>query len=76
MKVAALYDIHGNLPALEAVLKEIDRALHDHELIKIRIAGNDRDFRRGCLIQICESNQAELVQVIGNIGVLYRKNVE
>ena len=25
MKVAALYDIHGNLPALEAVLNEIDR---------------------------------------------------
>ena len=25
MKVAALYDIHGNLPALQAVLNEIDR---------------------------------------------------
>ncbi len=25
MRVAALYDIHGNLPALEAVLREIDR---------------------------------------------------
>src|SRR5437588_3007060 len=25
MKIAALYDIHGNLPALEAVLNEIDR---------------------------------------------------
>ncbi|HYA98947.1 MAG TPA: metallophosphoesterase [Ktedonobacteraceae bacterium] len=25
MKIAALYDIHGNLPALEAVLKEIER---------------------------------------------------
>ena len=26
MRVAAIYDIHGNLPALEAVLEEIDRA--------------------------------------------------
>lgn len=26
MQVAAIYDIHGNLPALEAVLAEIDRA--------------------------------------------------
>src|SRR5437016_626860 len=26
MRIAALYDIHGNLPALEAVLKEIDQA--------------------------------------------------
>ena len=29
MKVAALYDIHGNLPALEAVLKEIEQAHFD-----------------------------------------------
>ena len=25
MRVAALYDVHGNLPALEAVLGEVDR---------------------------------------------------
>src|SRR5207237_10561388 len=29
MKVAALYDIHGNLPALEAVLEEIEQAHFD-----------------------------------------------
>src|SRR5258707_10898071 len=26
MRVAALYDIHGNLPALEAILQEVHRA--------------------------------------------------
>ena len=25
MRVAALYDVHGNLPALDAVLAEVDR---------------------------------------------------
>jgi 3',5'-cyclic AMP phosphodiesterase CpdA len=29
MRVAAIYDIHGNLPALEAVLAEIDQAAPD-----------------------------------------------
>src|SRR6266566_1217299 len=29
MKVAALYDIHGNLPALEAVLVEVERERFD-----------------------------------------------
>lgn len=33
MKVAALYDIHGNLPALEAVLREVDSA--DADLIVV-----------------------------------------
>ena len=29
MRVAALYDIHGNLPALEAVLQDIRQAAVD-----------------------------------------------
>jgi predicted phosphodiesterase len=29
MRVAALYDVHGNLPALEAVLEEVDREQPD-----------------------------------------------
>jgi len=33
MRVAALYDIHGNLPALEAVVAEIQREGVDHILV-------------------------------------------
>ena len=33
MRVAALYDIHGNLPALEAVLQEIARADVNHVVV-------------------------------------------
>jgi predicted phosphodiesterase len=33
MRIAALYDIHGNLPALEAVLAEIDRANVDEIVV-------------------------------------------
>jgi len=64
----------GNNGLTAAVNKEIDRALQDHELIKIRIQTNDRDFRRALFTQITQENQAELVQIIGNIGVVYRKN--
>jgi predicted phosphodiesterase len=33
MRVAALYDIHGNLPALEAVLQDVRRAQVDHVVV-------------------------------------------
>jgi predicted phosphodiesterase len=33
MRVAAIYDIHGNLPALEAVIQDIRRAEIDHVVV-------------------------------------------
>jgi predicted phosphodiesterase len=33
MRVAAIYDIHGNLPALEAVLQEIRHEKVDHIVV-------------------------------------------
>jgi RNA-binding protein len=66
----------GNHGFSAAVQKEMLRALHDHELIKIRIAEKDRDARRALLAEICTACEAELVQTIGSIGVIYRKKTE
>lgn len=33
MRVAAIYDIHGNLPALEAALKDTRQAKVDHLVV-------------------------------------------
>ncbi|RDI37505.1 ribosome assembly RNA-binding protein YhbY [Aquicella lusitana] len=63
----------GNNGLTEAVEKEADRALHDHELIKVRIAVQDRELRKALFAQLCAALKAELVQVIGNIGVVYRQ---
>jgi RNA-binding protein len=51
---------------------EIDRALTDHELIKMRINAEDREIRRGLYAEIAELHHAEIVQQVGKIGVLYR----
>lgn len=64
----------GNQGLTPAVTKEIQRALNDHELIKIKVASADRDERRTMLSDIAAAEQAELVQVIGSIGVFYKKN--
>lgn len=63
----------GNQGLTEAVHKEIARGLHDHELIKIRIGGENRDERRACYEEICEHHAAEPVQLIGAIAVIYKK---
>lgn len=64
----------GNKGLTEAVHKEIDIALSHHELIKVRIATTDRELKEALYSEICATNQAEPVQLIGNTVVIYRKN--
>lgn len=66
----------GHNGLTDAVNKEVDRALNDHELIKMRIQHEDRDVRRELFAEISKIHHAELIQTIGCIGVLYRKNEE
>lgn len=56
----------------EAIDAEIDRALNDHELIKVRLSIPDRVARKDMAEEICAEHKAELVQRIGNIVLLYR----
>lgn len=66
--------ITGQAGLSEAVMSEINLALDHHELIKVRINAPDRETRRKMSTQICTDTQAELVQLLGHIAVLYRKN--
>lgn len=59
-----------------AVLQEIGRSLEAHELIKIRVAGDDRAAREQTLRRICEELDAAPVQHIGKILVIYRQKAE
>jgi len=56
----------------DAVLGEIDRALTDHELIKVRLTVGDRDLKRSLIDEICARLDAEEVQVIGHILLVFR----
>jgi putative YhbY family RNA-binding protein len=62
----------GNAGLTPAVLKEIDIALKSHELIKIRMLGEDRVAREHAIDAICDSLDASPVQVIGKMIVVYR----
>jgi RNA-binding protein len=60
----------------DSLLAELDRALNDHELIKVTIAGAEREERRQITEELCRASSAEVVQIIGRISVLYRKRRE
>ena len=66
--------IVGNGGVSSGVLGEVERALTDHELIKIRVNALERDVRASAKSQIVETTGALLVQTIGKIMVLYRAN--
>ena len=66
----------GSAGVTDAVLKEIDLALKSHELIKIRMLGDDRDSREDALQRICEALDAGPVQLIGKMLVVFRPRPE
>ncbi|WP_213880619.1 YhbY family RNA-binding protein [Pseudomonas sp. dw_358] len=58
----------------EGVLAELERALGDHELIKIKLNILDREARLESIAGLCKAGRADLVQVIGKMALIYRKN--
>ena len=63
----------GDKGLTESVVEELSRALNDHELIKVKIAGEDRDARAAVIDALVEATGAESVQKIGKIVLLYKK---
>ena len=58
----------------ETVLKEIDRSLTAHELIKIRVYAAEREQREALLMELCSALKAAPVQHIGHLLVVWREN--
>ena len=55
------------------VVSELERALTDHELIKLKLAVGSREARAAVTQEICERCNAQLVQSIGNVAVILRR---
>lgn len=66
----------GEAGLTPAVLKEIDIALKSHELIKIRVLGDDRARRKSLPGEICAALDASPVQQIGKMLVVFRPRPE
>lgn len=68
--------IVGEAGVSEAVITETDRALSDHELIKVKVNAEDREDRAALSAALTDACRAEVVQRIGKVLVLYRHNPE
>ncbi|MDX1589756.1 MAG: ribosome assembly RNA-binding protein YhbY [Oleiphilaceae bacterium] len=60
----------------EGMVAELERALNDHELIKVKLASTDREARQAAISDLCQQTGAELVQSIGRVAVLLRRAKE
>lgn len=56
------------------VMDELNRALDDHELIKIKVSVGDRDVKKAVIAEVVKTTGVELVQQIGNTALLLRRN--
>ena len=59
----------------ENVIAELNRALDDHELIKLKISG-DKAERAGVVASLMDIPETAIVQVVGGMALIYRASRE
>ncbi|NCN43818.1 MAG: ribosome assembly RNA-binding protein YhbY [Piscirickettsiaceae bacterium CG_4_9_14_3_um_filter_43_564] len=57
----------------EGLMKELEKSLAHHELLKIKIASAEREDRKAIVETLLKATQAQLVQSIGKVVVIYRQ---
>jgi RNA-binding protein len=60
----------------DGLIKAVDQALADHELVKIRVGDTAELDRHAAAEEIAVQTRSEVAQVIGNVVLLYRANDE
>jgi RNA-binding protein len=66
----------GNKGVTPAFIAELDAVLEQHELVKVKVIGEDREARDTMIGELADKADASLVQRIGHTAVLYRPSKE
>jgi RNA-binding protein len=64
--------IIGNRGLVPSVMAEIDRALTDHELIKIKVNTDTREDREAMMKLLSSDLKADCLRIIGHVAIVYR----
>lgn len=62
----------GGKGITDSLVTEVVNALEQHELIKVKVAAEDREARDAMIADLAQRAGAALVQRIGHTAVLYR----
>lgn len=65
----------GQKGLTESLIKAVDKALADHELIKVKFI-DFKDEKHDLAEEVVRETASSLVGIIGNIAILYRDNPE
>ena len=57
------------------VMRELNRALDDHELVKVKIVG-EKEVRNNLFLKMKDLPETEVIQKIGGVMLLYRPSKE
>ncbi len=66
--------IIGNNGVTQAIYDEVDRALTDHEIIKVKLAAGSKEERQQAAEELAEKTDSQLIQNVGRMALLLRKN--
>ncbi|MCL4147165.1 UNVERIFIED_CONTAM: hypothetical protein GTU68_040325 [Idotea baltica] len=66
----------GGKGLTDAVMSEVELALEQHELLKIKLPTNSKAEKVALLAQITSKSNSEPVQLIGRVAVIYRATAE
>lgn len=56
------------------IIDETNRALTDHELIKVRLPAGSKDERTKFANELAEATSSQVIQSIGRMALIIRKN--
>ncbi|KAB0536575.1 ribosome assembly RNA-binding protein YhbY [Xanthomonas cissicola] len=66
----------GGKGVTPAFLAELEEVLERHELVKVKVASEDRETRDAMIAELIEQTGSALVQRIGHVAILYRPGKE
>jgi RNA-binding protein len=66
----------GSAGVTPAVIAETLRALSDHELIKVKFRGAERENRDAGLIELATATESTMLQRIGHTALYYKRRID